>query len=44
MVMETLATNLWNGSDDELVHTRLGVVDVLLDEAWVYHIVDAVDG
>ena len=38
-----LGLGLRDGSDEELVHARLRVVDVLLDESRIDDVVDAVD-
>ena len=35
---------LRDGRHQQLIHARLRVVDVLLDEARIHHVVDPVDG
>ena len=39
-----LGLSLGDGGHDQLVHARLGVVHLLLDETRVHHVVDTVDG
>ena len=45
--MERCSGGVWylgDGRDHQLVDAGLGVVDLLLDEAGVHHVVDPVDG